>query len=105
MSVKPGDEIVIGEGRSVKFFSKSLGEDHTVPVSGCVYTHPHSETGEPCRGTLWLSNTGGETPYGVPEFELVADKPLHIRGILKPSVQCKLCSEHGYILDGKWMPA
>lgn len=45
-------------------------------------------------GVEWRSSTG-------PNWTLVSMQPFHI----EPSVHCLACGDHGFIRDGKWVPA
>jgi hypothetical protein len=41
-------------------------------------------------------------PIGLPDgWTLVSEEPL----TLTPSVLCRSCGHHGFITDGKWVPA
>lgn len=57
--------------------------------------------GESCAGAVTFDVPGVDV-LGVRELWTVASlEPLH----LEPSVLCCLCGDHGFVRDGKWVPA
>jgi hypothetical protein len=66
--------------------------------SGFIDNHLKGTTSEPCSGWIcvcdWCS-------AGQPHWQLVSEDPLH----LEPSLLCRACGDHGFVRDGKWVPA
>lgn len=52
-------------------------------------------SGGKCSGGAWLPVTGPD------RWELVSRDPL----TLSPSILCRGCGLHGFIREGKWVPA
>jgi hypothetical protein len=79
-----------------------LGHEHSAVVRyldgelmGIAYDHLRPD-GQTCIRNSWLPVE--RTPDS---WQLVAVEPLHI----EPSVLCTACGDHGFIRDGKWVPA
>lgn len=65
-------------------------------VVGIAYKHPNG-LGGTCEG--WIAFKDRYiTGQG---WTVLSDEPL----TLSPSLLCKLCGHHGFIRDGKWVPA
>lgn len=64
---------------------------------GVGYQHPHPTKGAPfvCSGYAPLK------PQTDDGWDLIALEPLTI----SPSLLCNACGHHGFIRDGKWVPA
>lgn len=89
----------IGHEHVVKTYQRK-----DVEAAGLFIVHPsagqnHIPAGEPCAGS---------TPFDLPVnhedghavWQLHSLDPLHI----EPSVLCS-CGDHGFIRDGRWVPA
>lgn len=61
--------------------------------SGLVLNHPHRDNGQRCSARVGWGKHGPHT--------LVSLDPLHVEA----SVLCQWCGLHGFIRDGKWVPA
>jgi len=88
-------EIVLGEGRSAfpAVFGESAGPDLDGHLAGYRVTHPCTFAGHVTEGS-WI-------PVGEDGWTLMSREPLH----LEPSLRCRICGDHGWIRDGKWVPA
>ena len=80
----------IGHGVSIQF-----RELPGVESRGVAYRHPTPKENHPCEGYAPLK----------PEYEegwdLIQREPLTI----SPSLLCLVCGHHGFIREGKWIPA
>jgi hypothetical protein len=83
---------VIDAGHGVSFEVRSIDGK----VYGVGYQHPHQK-GEPfvCSGYAPLK------PGTSDGWDLVQLEPLTI----SPSLLCHACGHHGFIREGKWVPA
>jgi hypothetical protein len=95
------DCLDLGGGHTIRWFTRN-GED----VIGAVEEHPsltesrYHKKGEPCAGSIYFNVP--ECRMGdVPRWAVESWEPLTI----SPSVLCKLCGNHGFIREGKWVPA
>lgn len=60
-------------------------------IAGVAYWHP-------CHGY----NVEGWVPVATPGgWDLVSEEPL----TLSPSLLCRACGHHGFVRDGRWVPA
>ena len=84
----------IGHGHSLE---PIIFPGDTQPCGFAVY-HPHSDTGAECGCTVWINpdRVRNANVWTVDRLE-----PL----TLSPSVQCANCRDHGFIKQGKWLPA
>jgi hypothetical protein len=87
-----------------------LGDDHQArivpfggdPNSGIDYYHKTPE-GKPCGGFITITGSAWAkefSPGSIVTWELVSADPL----TLSPSLLCE-CGDHGFIREGKWVPA
>lgn len=91
--------IDIGHGVQIEILRSSLAGGAVV---GLDYTHPGKD--RPCAGFLYF-----DTPKVREVFEpspgamwtVEQDEPL----TLSPSLLCRACGHHGWIRDGRWVPA
>lgn len=68
-------------------------------VIGYHVGHPApTETGR-CLGSVRLA--GRPQPDNAPVWTVEKESPL----TLSPSILCRTCGHHGFIRDGKWVPA
>lgn len=63
-------------------------------LHGFVFDHPRPD-GSLCELSL------GWIPVGTNGWQLHSLEPL----TLSPSLLCKVCGTHGFVRDGKWVPA
>lgn len=64
-------------------------------VWGLLWYHRNPETGEQCIGGITWD------PERAYHWDLVSLDPLTV----SPSLLCLTCKCHGFIRDGKWVPA
>jgi hypothetical protein len=68
-------------------------------IAGIVEEHD-DKSGQRCSG--YVKFRGREpNPEGRPSWVVESEEPL----TLSPSVLCTTCGHHGFIRDGKWVPA
>ena len=79
--------IDIGHGVSIEF------REIDGAGAGVAYRHP-TPAGRACEGYAPLSPPGEH-------WQLVQREPLTI----SPSLLCRACGHHGFIREGKWVPA
>lgn len=73
-----------------------------VPRWGAIIGHRHPETGEPCTGFVTFDGeVQRELEAGRPRWTVQSWDPL----TLSPSVLCRRCGDHGWVRDGRWVPA
>lgn len=97
MSVEPyfalGEREDIGHGHMLRPITYT-GDEHPC---GWELHHPDKrDSSQECGSGVWVARR-------VPEnlWTLVSWEPLTIA----PSVLCVTCGDHGFIRDGKWVPA
>lgn len=83
----------IGHGVSIE--QRCLQGD-TVPC-GVAYKHPDGKGGI-CGGWVPYKSLTGWPPNG---WDVLSRDPL----TLAPSLLCRICGHHGFIREGKWVPA
>lgn len=94
--------LIIGEGR-VLDFTAWLAEDGVRYIIGAIETHPSPKTRKACMGHIYFDvhelppDIAGESP----RWDVESFSPL----TLSPSILCRGCGNHGYIREGKWVPA
>ena len=64
---------------------------------GLVWFHRRPDNGEPCGEGGWV----GFLPHDPTGWEMVQREPLSI----SPSLLCNVCHAHGWIRQGRWIPA
>lgn len=62
---------------------------------GVRYKHPRADTGTPCDGYAPFK------PDSEDGWDVQSLEPLTI----SPSLLCRACGHHGFIREGKWVPA
>lgn len=93
-----GDRIDLGDGHSISF-AHYEGE-----VAGANVYHPGKDGAE-CVG--WVAFAGRAWARSFPDglagknWDVQQDNPL----TLSPSIKCRVCGDHGYIRNGRWVPA
>lgn len=81
----------IGHNVYISYFSTT-----NIKKAGIIERH-RNPTGEWCEGSLNFEGTPGSGPT----WQVVSLEPLTI----SPSVLCTQCGHHGWIKDGRWIPA
>lgn len=89
--IKP--DLWLDESHAIQYHATSVSD---TARSGALFIHRNKQKpGEWCIGGFqWAGTTG-------PNWTLVSMEPLHV----EPSILCHSCGDHGFIWDGKWMPA
>lgn len=85
----------IGHGVIIEFWHP--GEEPDKP-GGIIETHPGPD-GKPCSGSLTFE--GYARMRSDPTWRMVSLEPL----TLEPSILCSQCGHHGFIRNGRWVPA
>lgn len=77
-------------------------DDDELPV-GFIENHARPDNGERCFGAVRFDTPEAHDAYKLPGpfWQVVSWEPLHI----EPSVLCRICGHHGFIREGKWVPA
>lgn len=92
----PPDAIDIGHGHMIAFVTY---EDEVCAINDW---HRMADGATWCvgfvdfKGSKWAVQFGPETGWTV-----VKREPL----TLEPSILCRICRSHGFIRDGRWVPA
>jgi hypothetical protein len=74
----------------------------TEGVRHFVDEHPRSDGTGPCSGAGRVLNPGQARPDdGRAYWTIESEEPL----TLSPSLLCTACGDHGWVRDGRWMPA
>lgn len=95
-----GERLAIGEDRwLIPVETPEL--DDPVRIVGFQEYHPRPDTGAPCSGFVWVDATSDAYIEGSPLWTVVSWEPL----TLTPSILCRACANHGFVTNGKWMPA
>jgi hypothetical protein len=86
-----------------------LGDDHTLTlqmfegeISACTIEHKKKD-GTPCNGFIPFTGRAWARSFDnhITSWEVVSESPL----TLSPSVQCRICGDHGFVRGGKWVRA
>lgn len=66
------------------------------------YTHPRPDGQGQCAGGGWLDLPGVAADFPEsPRWTVESWEPL----TLSPSLLCRGCGRHGFVRDGRWVPA
>ncbi len=90
-----GTWIDIGEGVSIQY-RHGMGSPEKDPPMGIAYRHPDGKGGI-CSGWAPFNGRHGETRG----WDVLSENPL----TLSPSLLCRACQHHGFVREGKWVPA
>jgi hypothetical protein len=85
------DAIDIGHGVSVSFVVNADGVE-------CGLHETHPTCGDQGH---WVGFRGVAGAEGHPSWIVESRDPL----TLSPSIQCRTCGHHGFIRNGRWVPA
>lgn len=67
---------------------------------GWVEEHPDAQRpGHPCSGSV--ARRGATGAENRPQWDVLSEEPI----TLSPSIVCRGCGAHGWIRDGRWVPA
>lgn len=88
--------IDIGHGVSIEF------AEYKGKLVGLHEYHPNKkDPSQPCQGFVWFNVETEARCQGNPTWEVLSMDPL----TLSPSILCLRCGNHGFIREGKWVPA
>lgn len=65
-------------------------------LAGLGYNHPNPD-GTVCKDYIPVKSD----PSDIHGWDLVSEVPLTV----SPSLLCRVCGHHGFIRDGRWVPA
>lgn len=93
----PDEVIELGDNHTIEFTSYK-GDDR----AGAIVIHltPAGVTCESfisMRGRAWEREFKEGNP--IASWELISDNPV----TLSPSLACRVCGDHGFIREGKWV--
>lgn len=87
-------DIDLGGGHWLSPFVQSDSDE----VAGYFDIHPYQ--GQPERACVGSVNRPGHG-HGNAEWDVLSENPL----TLSPSLLCRTCGNHGFVREGKWVPA
>jgi hypothetical protein len=92
----PIDSIPIGPQNRITF-SEYEGE-----IVGINEWHKNAQGGW-CAGWIAFEGKAWARKFTMPitTWKVIKDDPL----TLEPSIKCRACGNHGYITNGRWVPA
>jgi hypothetical protein len=70
-------------------------------TAGLIESHPRPDTGERCSGAVTFDLVCTVELGDRPRWRVVGRHPL----TLEPSLLCHTCGHHGFIREGRWVPA
>lgn len=85
--------IDVGEGHSIEFI------EYKGEISGLHLNHPGCPS--PAFITFTDRSWAKEFNGQIETWEVIQDSPL----TLSPSILCRCCKDHGFIIEGKWVKA
>jgi hypothetical protein len=92
-----------------RFEPVDIGDGHVLTlqtyegeISACVIAHTKKD-GMPCEGFIPFTGRAWARSFDnrITTWEVVSESPL----TLSPSVLCRICGDHGFVRDGKWVRA
>ena len=98
--------IDLGHGHTLKFTSWSPDRELNPQYINVPDISPIGaviDTGNDCRSGIMFDLPGVREVIGPnrPVWQVISWEPL----TLSPSLLCQLCGDHGFIREGKWVPA
>lgn len=92
--------IDLGHGHFLSRLQNKAGK-----LVGFIDDHPHGrEPGKTCAGSVPLENSTWAEPNR--SWRMTAGDPETLAGLtLEPSLLCTVCGDHGFIREGRWVPA
>lgn len=91
---------IIETGPGYSLTPVEFAGDDPVRIVGYQERHPRPDNGEPCVGFIWVDATSKAHVDG-PVWTVEQADPL----TLSPSIKCRSCGNHGFVREGKWVPA
>jgi hypothetical protein len=76
-----------------------VANEYNGQIVGIIEEHPGKD-GARCSGYVKFRGRD-PNPEGRPSWVVEQEEPL----TLSPSVLCTTCGHHGYVREGKWVPA
>lgn len=92
-------ELDLGYNHVFRFYSYHPADRDSVERAGAIDEHLAPD-GKPCEGGVTFDVPGTENLRG-PKWQIVSWEPL----TLSPSLRCTTCGDHGFVRNGKWVPA
>lgn len=98
--MRPANTVDIGHGHSIRFV------EYEDDLRTAIDDYHLNKDGKECGGFIafkdgaWANsfkNSSGE----ITTWDVISLEPL----TLSPSILCRACGDHGFIRDGKWVPA
>lgn len=90
------NRVSIGPGHYVKL------ADYNGVAVGLHEWHPNAkDPSKECSGFVFFDVETEARCKGTPAWKVESMDPL----TLSPSVLCRICGNHGFIREGKWVPA
>lgn len=91
------DRIDIGHGHSIEFV-KYEADPRTA-----INDYHLNKDGKECTGFISFKEGAWAKSFDnkITTWDVISLEPL----TLFPSILCRACGEHGFIRDGKWVPA
>lgn len=87
----------LGHGHRMRF-----AIDRERGIRSFIDEHPRPDGAGQCSGSGRMLYAGQVRPAdGAPYWTVVSDEPL----TLTPSLLCPACGDHGWVKDGRWVPA
>lgn len=85
----------LGHGVRIRFTT------HHGVTAGLIESHPRPDTGERCSGAITFDLVETVHLEHRARWRVITRDPL----TLNPSVMCRTCGHHGWIRNGRWVPA
>lgn len=70
-------------------------------TAGLIESHPRPDNGERCSGAVTFELVQTAELDERPRWRVLGCHPL----TLEPSLLCRTCGHHGWIRNGRWVPA
>jgi hypothetical protein len=70
-------------------------------TAGLIESHPRPDNGARCSGAAHFDVPETEALAPRPRWRVVSAEPL----TLEPSLLCSACGHHGWVREGRWVPA
>lgn len=91
------ERIDIGHGHTIRFVEYE--DDKRTAINDCHL----NKDGKECAGFIPFKDGAWAKKFNnkITAWDVVSLEPL----TLTPSILCTACGDHGFITDGKWVPA
>lgn len=113
MPIEGEDEQIdldLGDGHTLRFTSWSPDRELNPQYAdlpdlvrcGAIVSHPNSQTGGRCWSGIMFDGEVARRVFSEHSvWQVVSIEPL----TLSPSLLCRVCGDHGFIRNGKWVKA